>query len=94
MDLQKVFLAYIAVISFITFAAFGIDKWKAASHRWRISEAALIGLCLIGGSVGGLLGMHIFHHKTRKPAFFIGVPAILILQAVLLVYCIRKGSLP
>ena len=76
-------IAYLVSISVITFACFGIDKWKAVKHKWRIKEAVLMALCLIGGSIGGLAGMYIFHHKTRKPLFFIGIPAILILQLVL-----------
>ncbi|MCR5746533.1 MAG: DUF1294 domain-containing protein [Lachnospiraceae bacterium] len=78
-------MVYLIVISMITFACFGIDKWKAVNNKWRIKEATLMGLCLIGGSVGGLLGMYIFHHKSRKPLFSIGIPVILILQIIILV---------
>ncbi len=72
---------YIIVISVITFICFGTDKWKAVNHKWRIKEATLIGLCLIGGSVGGLLGMYIFRHKTKKPLFSVGIPVIIVIQA-------------
>ncbi len=80
MDGKILVTGYIIIISVITFACFGIDKWKAASHRWRIKEATLIGLCVIGGTVGGLAGMYLFRHKTKKPLFFIGIPVILIIQ--------------
>ena len=77
------------MISLITFVCFGVDKWRAANHKWRISEATLIGLCVLGGSIGGLSGMFLFHHKTRKPLFAIGVPLILIAQ-ILGVLCIQS----
>lgn len=77
-----IILAYIVITSVITFVCFGVDKWKAANHKWRIKEATLIGLCLIGGSPGGLSGMYLFRHKTRKPLFCIGIPLILIIQVV------------
>ncbi|MBO5550598.1 MAG: DUF1294 domain-containing protein [Lachnospiraceae bacterium] len=73
-----------AAISILTFFVFGIDKYKAVRHRWRIPEATLIGLCLIGGSAGGLLGMLVFRHKIRKPKFCIGVPLILAVQLIVL----------
>ena len=77
-------VAYLVSVSVITFICFGIDKWKAVNRKWRIKEAVLMGLCCIGGSIGGLAGMYLFRHKTRKPLFFIGIPVILILQLVLL----------
>ena len=77
-------LIYLLCINLLAFAAYGLDKWKAVHDRWRTSEKALISLAIIGGSIGALLGMRIFRHKTRKPLFYIGVPAILILQAALL----------
>ncbi len=83
MEIRILLIIYLVLISAVTFACFGIDKWKAANHRWRIKEATLILLCCMGGSIGGLLGMYLFRHKTRKPLFFAGVPAILIIQAVL-----------
>ena len=81
---------YIIAISFITFACFGIDKWKAVNHKWRISEATLIGLCLIGGSAGGLTGMLFFCHKTKKPLFFAGIPVIFIIQIIVLAMLYKR----
>ena len=77
--------AYFIIISVITFLAFGVDKWKAVHNHWRIRESALIGLCVLGGSLGGLLGMYIFHHKVRKPAFSVGIPAILVVQIMIMI---------
>ncbi len=82
--------AYFIIVSVITFACFGIDKWKAANHKWRISEATLIGLCVVGGAVGGLAGMYLFHHKTKKPLFFIGIPLILIVQTACIIFLYPK----
>lgn len=64
------------------------DKKKARKNLWRIPEATLLTIAALGGSIGILAGMYLFHHKTRKPKFFIGVPLILIAQliAVLLLY--------
>ncbi len=75
---------YLAVINIITFIMFGADKARAAKGRWRISEAALILATLLGGSIGALAGMKIFHHKTRHRKFTVGIPVILVLQIVLM----------
>lgn len=83
----------ICTINLITFIMYGADKWKAVHKRWRIPEVVLIGMAFAGGSAGGLLGMYVFHHKTRKPAFRFGVPVILVLQILLLIYIKRAGFL-
>lgn len=57
-----------------------IDKKRAVNKKWRIKESTLILISLIGGSVGMLFGMKIFHHKTKKKLFSVGVPLILVLQ--------------
>ena len=75
-------LTYFIVINLIAFIAFGIDKWRAKVNAWRISEATLFLLAIIGGSIGALLGMHIWHHKTRHLHFLIGIPLIMLLQVV------------
>lgn len=73
------------ILNLVSFAAYGIDKYKAKHNNWRIPESTLIMFAAIGGSVGALLGMKIFHHKTRHPKFYIGVPVILIIQIVLII---------
>lgn len=64
----------------------GIDKWRAIHNRWRISEKSLFFVALIGGSIGMLAGMYLFHHKTKKYRFSIGIPAILALQLLILLF--------
>lgn len=71
-------LAY-AVINIIVFCMYGIDKYKATHKKWRIPEATLIGAAVFG-VLGALAGMYVFHHKTKKPKFYITVPAILVLE--------------
>ena len=83
---MKFMIIYLLVMNVVTFILFGADKEKAKKGKWRISEASLIILCIAGGSIGGLAAMFAFRHKTRKNKFRIGVPAILIIQAALLIY--------
>ncbi len=64
----------------MTFFVYGIDKWKAKHLKWRISEATLLGLAIIGGSIGAWLGMKTWHHKTMHWKFKYGIPFILLLQ--------------
>lgn len=86
---MEIFFIYLAVINIVAFAMYGIDKLKAKLDRWRIPEATLIGVALIGGSLGALLGMQIFRHKTKHMKFKILVPAFLILHIAVLVYFLR-----
>ena len=71
-------------INVLTFFVYGIDKWRAKQGRWRISEATLLMLAVIGGSIGALLGMRIWHHKTMHKKFKYGLPLILLAQIALL----------
>ena len=57
-------LYYLIVINVVSFLVYGIDKWKAKQGSWRISEATLLILAVIGGSIGAMLGMKVWHHKT------------------------------
>lgn len=75
----------LAGINLIAFIIYGVDKWKARRNKWRIPEATLLGLAVIGGSVGALVGMFVFHHKTHHMKFKFGVPLILAVQVALLV---------
>lgn len=79
-------LAYLATINAITFALFCLDKARAVRGAWRIPEKVLLSCSAVGGAAGGLLGMRVAHHKTRKPPFYLGVPAMLIVQAALLAW--------
>lgn len=76
---------YILLINLIAFVVFGIDKRKARKGQWRVPESTLFILALIGGSIGALLGMLAFRHKTKHRKFTIGIPLILALQIALLV---------
>lgn len=78
--MYRTVLIYLVIINIATFILYGIDKHKAKNHQWRISEASLICVAVLGGSVGALLGMFVFRHKTKHLKFLIGVPLILILQ--------------
>jgi uncharacterized membrane protein YsdA (DUF1294 family) len=78
----------ILAINLLTFLLYGIDKWKAKRSRWRIPESVLLGMAAVGGSVGALLGMRVWHHKTQHKKFRYGVPAILVAQIVLLVWIV------
>lgn len=83
---MKVFLIYLAFINFIGFIIMHIDKSKAIHNEWRIPEKTLIGISIIGGSIGMLLGMNTFRHKTKHIKFKFGVPFILCLQIIIAVY--------
>lgn len=81
---------YLIVINIIGFFAMGIDKWKAKNDRWRIPEDTLIMITALGGGIGTIAGMYTFRHKTKKTKFTIGMPAILILEILLVVYFLIK----
>jgi uncharacterized membrane protein YsdA (DUF1294 family) len=78
----KVIAILLLVLNAITFFVYGIDKWKAKKGKWRISEATLLILAIIGGSIGSWLGIKVWHHKTMHKKFKYGVPAIIVLQLI------------
>lgn len=78
-------IAYLIVINLVAFIACGVDKRAAVQKKWRIPERLLLGLAIAGGSVGMLLGMFVFRHKTKTPKFIITVPVVLVAEAVFLV---------
>ena len=79
-ELQRILFIYLLVINVATLLTFGIDKWKARNNRSRLREAALLGLAVLGGSIGAWLGMRVWHHKTLHRKFKYGVPLILLVQ--------------
>ena len=83
-------LYYLIVINILTFAVYGIDKWKAKQGSWRISEATLLMLAVIGGTIGALLGMQVWRHKTMHLKFKYGLPLILLAQ-IALIYLISNN---
>ena len=82
--MNQAFLYSLIVLNIVTFLVYGIDKWKAKQGSWRISEATLLILAVIGGSIGALLGMKIWHHKTMHKKFKYGLPLILLVQIALI----------
>ena len=91
-DKHKLLLIYLIVINLITFIVFGIDKHNAEQRRSRIRIVTLLTLSFIGGSIGGLIAMYLFHHKTQKDYFTVGLPLMIIMQ-VLVVFYLMNGRL-
>ncbi len=84
------YLALLAFVSTIAFFAYGIDKFKAKHQKWRIPEAFLLGVGFCGGAVGALLGMKLFHHKTRHWYFAVVNIAGLLWQTAAVVYLVLR----
>ena len=83
---HKAFVCYLLVINLVAIVLFGLDKLAAIEHRSRIRIITLLGIALAGGSVGALVAMYLFHHKTRQDYFTIGVPLIMLAQGFILFY--------
>lgn len=90
LSLLQVTLIYLVILNVVTFFMYGVDKWKAKNSKWRIREAALLGLAALGGSIGAWLGMNVWHHKTLHKKFRFGVPLILIAQVALAIWICTK----
>ncbi len=84
MTTKQIIIIYLITINVVTFFLYGIDKWKAKRSKWRIPEATLLGLAVIGGSIGAWLGMKVWHHKTQHKKFKYGLPLILLAQIALI----------
>ena len=83
-------LIYLLVVNVITFLMMGFDKHEAKKGNWRVSEKTLFTLVVLGGSIGGILGMFTFRHKTKKWYFRFGFPIILILQILVVIDLVRR----
>jgi len=90
MSILSIVLIYLLVINVVTFFVYGIDKLKAKRSSWRIPEKTLIWFAVAGGSIGALLGIRVWHHKTLHNKFRFGVPAILIAQLALVGYLVYR----
>ncbi|AEG60916.1 DUF1294 domain-containing protein [Desulforamulus ruminis] len=77
---MEVLLWYLLAVNVIAFIMFNLDKWYASTGGWRVSESTLLLTCLLGGAPGGYLGMRYARHKTKKPLFAVGLPAMGIIQ--------------
>lgn len=84
--MTKIIGIYLLIINVVTFALYGIDKWKAIHNKWRIREATLLITALIGGSLGAFIAMQMFRHKTKKWYFKYTVPAMLVVHVVGIIY--------
>ncbi len=83
---MNILLIYLLAANIVTFVVFGIDKYKAKRGLWRIPEASLLTMAVIGGSIGAWLGTKVWHHKTLHKKFKYGIPLIIALQTALAVY--------
>ena len=90
---QQIAIIYLIAINVFTFFIYGIDKYKAKNSKWRIPEATLLGLAALGGSIGAWLGMKVWHHKTMHKKFKYGVPALIIIQIVIIGTLFIKGMI-
>ncbi|CDA79191.1 DUF1294 domain-containing protein [Negativibacillus massiliensis] len=86
---QKILFGYILVMSIVAFCVCGADKFAAQRQKSRVPEKVLFLLSALGGSVGMYLGMFTFRHKTKHWYFVVGIPAIILVQAALILYFIR-----
>lgn len=87
--MKELFISYLVIINLIAIILMYIDKQKAKKNKWRIRENTLIGVSIIGGGIGSLWGMHVFRHKTKHIKFTIGIPLIILIQALLILYLIK-----
>ena len=83
-------LIYLLIINVIAFLSMYIDKQRAIKHKWRIQETTLLGLAILGGSIGLYLGMKAFRHKTKHLKFTLGVPIIIFIQTSSYIFLIQK----
>lgn len=77
---------YLGTVNVIGFLLMALDKSRARRSKWRIPEATLFLFAIFGGCIGTIIGMNLFRHKTQKPAFYIGLPIILTIQIVIVLY--------
>ena len=77
---MKILILYLILINLAAWGLMGADKYRARKHAWRIPERTLFAVALLGGSLGAILGMYLWHHKTKHWYFVIGMPLILVAQ--------------
>ncbi len=92
--LLEILLAFLIVINLIGFFSMRNDKRRAAAHKSRTPEARLFAYALLGGSLGSIIGMHLFRHKTKHLSFVLGMPSILIIQLAAVVLAVRYFHFP
>ena len=84
--MMNIILYYLLAVNIVTFLLYGVDKYKAKKNKGRISEATLLTMAAIGGSIGAWAGMRLWHHKTMHKKFKYGIPVIIIMQIALVTY--------
>lgn len=91
---MELILLYLLLVNAAGFILMLVDKAKARKNKWRIPEATLLAVALVGGSIGSLIGMKTVRHKTKKPVFYIGIPFIIALQVLLaVIILIQKNAI-
>jgi Predicted membrane protein len=91
---MKTILLLLVAVNLVSFTLYGLDKLKAKKGLWRIRESTLLLIAALGGSVGALLGMEVFRHKTKHWQFKVLVPVFLVLHIALAVWLVKSGLLP
>ena len=91
---MKTILLLLVAVNLVSFTLYGLDKLKAKKGLWRIKESTLLLIAALGGSVGALLGMEVFRHKTKHWQFKVLVPVFLVLHIALAVWLVKSGLLP
>lgn len=86
---EKYILIYLIIINLITFIVFALDKICAIKKKWRYKEISLLGMCFVGGAIGGFLAMYLFRHKNKKKLFVIGVPLIIVIHLFIILWFIK-----
>ncbi len=86
MNFTQIVIIYLIIINILGFLVMGLDKHKAKKGDRRIPENTLFGFTILGGGIGTIIGMYVFHHKTKKMKFKIGMPLILILEILIFIY--------
>ncbi|MBR4308144.1 MAG: DUF1294 domain-containing protein [Oscillospiraceae bacterium] len=88
---MKYFIIYLIIMNAVGFVTMGVDKYRAMNRDWRLSEKLLLGIAVLGGSIGSICGMVLFRHKTKHLQFHFGLPAILVLQIIIgiVVLCVK-----
>ena len=89
LNILRIVLIYLVIINVVTFFMYGIDKWNAKKSKMSIRETALLGLAVLGGSVGAWLGMKVWHHKTKHKKFKYGLPLILLAQIAFIFFLLQ-----
>ncbi len=89
MEVSQLIVCYFVTVNIFGFLFMGLDKWKAKKRSWRIPEATLFIIAVIGGALGSVIGMYLFRHKTRHWYFVYGMPAILVIHILLMLFVLK-----